>query len=201
MSDMTRREQREKTREALLDATIQCLVEFGHAGTTTQRIQDRAGVSRGALSHHFPSKSELLAEATHRIAVKHLQRVTDLIDRLDGGPEALPQLLHVFRDAMTEPHFQASIEIWTASRTDPQLQAALLPAEREFGAAIRAQFMKHAGITDSAAAHIAFESLMALMRGLELTRLMRPDSATADLVLESWLDYVLRLRGREGASN
>ena len=49
----TQAERREETRTALLDATIECLVEFGYAKTTTGRIADLAGVSRGAQIPYF----------------------------------------------------------------------------------------------------------------------------------------------------
>ena len=55
------REQRTSdSRLRILDAAVACLVESGYAGTTTLTIQARAGVSRGRLLHHFPSKETLL---------------------------------------------------------------------------------------------------------------------------------------------
>src|SRR3954470_21384297 len=56
-------ERREATRNALLEATVQCLVEHGYAGTTTRAVSARARVSPGALQHHFASKQELVADA------------------------------------------------------------------------------------------------------------------------------------------
>ena len=63
-----RRTQAERTAETtakLLDATADCLVERGYAGTSTVEVCRRAGVSRGALVHHFPSKDDLVAAAVH----------------------------------------------------------------------------------------------------------------------------------------
>lgn len=190
----TRREQHAKTHEVLLDATIRCLVDHGYAGTTTQRIQDAAGVSRGALLHHFGSKSELLVAAIHHIADRRLHDLDELVTGLGDGPEALPRLVHAIRSAMTGPPFQAAIELWAASRTDRQLRAALLPAEKRLGSALRGYFQRYAGIDDPEAARTAFESLMALIRGLELTRIMREDRTLADRVVADWLDNVARLR-------
>lgn len=196
MSSLTRKEQRERTHEALLDATTRCLVTHGHAGTTTQRIQDEAGVSRGALLHHFGSKSELLVAAIHHIAEMRLRDFSELVAELGDGPEALEQMVKAIRSVMAGPPFQAAIELWTASRTDPQLRAELLPAERRLGSALRSLFNQHSGITDPEAAQTAFESLMALVRGLELTRIMRTDETVADRVVDDWLANVARLRDR-----
>ena len=55
------------TRAALLDAAIECLVKRGYAATTTIETARRAGVSRGAELHHFPSKAELLTTAVDHL--------------------------------------------------------------------------------------------------------------------------------------
>jgi AcrR family transcriptional regulator len=55
----TQEERRAATRGALLDATIDCLVEYGYHGVTTSRVAERAGVSRGAQVHYFPTKTDL----------------------------------------------------------------------------------------------------------------------------------------------
>ncbi|MEU1980918.1 TetR family transcriptional regulator [Nocardia sp. NPDC019395] len=190
----TRKEQHARTHEALLDATIRCLVDYGYAGTTTQRIQDEAGVSRGALLHHFGSKSELLVAAIHHIADMRLRHLGELVADLGDGPGALPRMVHAIRSAMAGPSFQAALELWAASRTDPQLRAALLPAEQRLGSALRVLFHQHAGIPDPEAARTAFESLMALVRGLELTRIMRADQTLADRVVDDWLNTIARQR-------
>src|SRR5699024_5227566 len=100
---LTRKEQRARTNEALLDATMRCLVTHGYAGTTTQRIQDEAEVSRGALLHHFGSKSELLVAAIHHIAEIRLRSLRDLVADLGDGPEALERMVQAIRSAMAGP--------------------------------------------------------------------------------------------------
>lgn len=193
MTGMTRKGQHAKTHAELLDATIHCLVTYGYSGTTTQRIQDEAGVSRGALLHHFGSKSDLLVAAVHHIADIRLRHFSELVADLGDEPEPLSNMVKAIRQAMAGPPFQAAIELWTASRTDEQLRTALMPAERNLGAAIRELFAEHAGIVDPHQSRIAFESLMALVRGLELTRIMRADNSVADDVIEAWLKTVRTL--------
>lgn len=45
-------------RERLLDATVACLIEYGYAATTTARVVEKAGVTKGAQLHHFPPSKE-----------------------------------------------------------------------------------------------------------------------------------------------
>src|SRR5579871_5026542 len=55
------------TRSALLEAALECLVELGYGATTTTEVANRAGVSRGAQLHHFPTKAELLSAAVESL--------------------------------------------------------------------------------------------------------------------------------------
>jgi len=184
---VTRKEQRDRTREVLLDAAMMSLVEHGYAGTTTQRVQDRAQVSRGALLHHFGSKAELFVAATHHIADMRLSRVREIAAQAQGQPDARRQVVQAMRHSMSGAPFLAAMELWTASRTDPDLREALLPAERRLGAALRQVFDEHVHIEDPVLAQVRFESLLALVRGLELTRILRSDATLADRVVEQWL--------------
>lgn len=185
--------QRERTRQRLLDATLRCLVEHGFASTTTQRIQVEAHVSRGALLYHFESKSSLLVAAIHHLADRRLEQIIELTSSVDSSDDPLERLASTICEAMSGPPFQAALELWSGARTDSELRDALLPAERRLGAEIRSVFRRHSGIADTATADLAYESLMALVRGLEITRTMRSNPNTADAVLASWLSYVRTL--------
>jgi AcrR family transcriptional regulator len=185
---LSRKDQKERTREILLDAAMMTLVEHGYAGTTTQRIQERAHVSRGAMLHHFGSKADLIVAATHHIADIRLARIRDIATHADGHPDALRRVIHAICESMTGPPFQAAMELWTASRTDPELRAALLPSERKLGRALREIFDHVAGLDDPELARTRFESLMALVRGLEVTRVMRDDERIANAVIDQWIN-------------
>ncbi|WP_326834639.1 helix-turn-helix domain-containing protein [Amycolatopsis rhabdoformis] len=175
---MTRSEQRARTHQILLDATVECLVEFGYARTTTQRVQERAGVSRGALLHHFGSKADLFVAAIHHIAEQQLDQVRH------AGARSRPRLVAALRQAMSGPLFLAGLELWLGARTDEALRAALLPAERELGRELRKAFAAESTVDE----RLDFESLLMLLRGLALTSILRDDPAIADAVLSRWLD-------------
>jgi len=127
----TQEERRSSTRAALLDATIDCLVEYGYAATTTTRIVERAGVSRGAQVHHFPTKAELVAEAVRRLAERRLTEIRDQVAALPQGRKRTGATLDLIWNQHSGPLFAATMELWVAGRTDPQLRASLIPVERE----------------------------------------------------------------------
>src|SRR3954449_6604594 len=81
----TQAERSAATRSRILDATVVCLVEVGHARTTTLEVQRRAEVSRGALLHHFPSKAELLVAAVDHLAEMRARELKTLAAQLPEG--------------------------------------------------------------------------------------------------------------------
>ena len=133
----TQAERREATKAALLDATIDCLVEYGYAGTTTTRVVERAGVSRGAQVHHFHTKAELVAEALRHLAQRRLAELREETRRLPTGGDRLAAALDLLWRNHSGPLFAASLELWVAARTDTELRAQLVPVEREVIASIR----------------------------------------------------------------
>ncbi len=112
------------------------LYEVGFHRTTTQSIEQRAGVTRGALLHHFGAKSILLAEAV-RYLVGEWE--VQLEQALAADPPLEPQALmaqFVFR-RLDDPLFCAYLEIWVAARTDAELLAVLRPLHKELGARLK----------------------------------------------------------------
>src|SRR3954462_3464182 len=92
MNTSPRRSQAQRsaaTREALLDATIGCLVDDGYANTTTSRVAERAGVSRGAHLHHFQTRSALVAAAIERLSALRAEQARALADELPEGHERI----------------------------------------------------------------------------------------------------------------
>ena len=112
-----------ETRQKLLDATIDSLVELGYAGTSTQGIARRAGVSRGAQLHQFPTKVSLVVAAVEHLVEKRLAEILATNPDPERG-------LEVLVGAFTGPLFYAALELWVAARTDAELFQAMVPLER-----------------------------------------------------------------------
>nr|WP_236725349.1 TetR/AcrR family transcriptional regulator [Amycolatopsis orientalis] len=148
-----RRTQEERSaamRVRLLDATIDCLVEYGYAGTTTTRVADRAGVTRGAQVHHFPTKADLVTSAIRHLAAKRTEVAMAEIDRLKASADPVGDALQLMWEMHQGPVFSATVELWVASRTDPELRAQMAVVEPiatsslvEFGKALLPDHSAH----------------------------------------------------------
>ncbi len=142
-------EQRSKaTRVGLLDATIDSLVEVGYAGTTTSRVCEAAGVSRGAQVHHYPTKAELVVAALEHLAEKRLQDMQAKAAELDQATDRIGASFDFLWDAFSGPLFFAVLELWVAARTDKELRARLLPVERRLGSRIIQHSLEVACVSD-----------------------------------------------------
>ena len=128
----TQAERRAAMKGKVLAATIGCLVERGYANTSTRHIARRAGVTVGAVQHHFDSKAELMAAALRELG----ERIAD--DFLARAPEgdSLQERFEVLLDRLWVVHrgplFDAGVELSVASRTDPELRDAMDSVSRAF---------------------------------------------------------------------
>ncbi len=123
-------------RKRLLDATIDCLVRYGYAGTTTTRVTELAGVTRGAQVHHFPTRADLVAAAVRHLAARRTELAFEKIDAVRRAPDPLDAALDLLWEIHQGPIQYATIEMWVAARTDPELRAQLTAVEPEARAAL-----------------------------------------------------------------
>lgn len=177
MTTAERRTQSERsasTRQAILDATISCLIEDGYGGTTTTAIQERAGVSRGALTHQYPSKNDVLAAAIVHLASVRAQEMLDIADALPRTIDPLEAGLKALWATFKTDLFAAAVELWVASRTDDDLHSTLIEAEREIARQYHqtgsVMFGDHAS---QPGFEKGMESVVTHMRGAALTAILR----------------------------
>ena len=186
----TQAERRTATRSALVRATVDALVELGYARTTTQEVQSRAGVSRGALTHHFTAKSDLVLAAMDHLYEEFSESVRKAAAALPDDPAARIRLgVELIWERFHGPLFVASMELWTAARTDAELRAALLPHERRLGAQLRELSVEVFGerVARHPASEAVYQVLLTSMRGQAMTYALQPDAPRTVPHLQHWL--------------
>jgi AcrR family transcriptional regulator len=121
------------TRNQIIEAAIKCFVELGYSRTTTTAIAEKAGLSRGAMLHHFPSKIDIVRAAVEYLHSKRLKAFRKAISRLSPtDAERVHQSVEAYWQQVRHPMFVAFFELTVAARTDPELAAILKPVQEAF---------------------------------------------------------------------
>lgn len=179
------------TRERILVAAVTCLAEDGYAATTTSRIQERAGISRGSLLHQFPARDDLLIAAVQRLAE---QRTAEVPAHEASGEATIDEAVEAIWATFHGPLFAAAVQLWAAAAHNAELAAALRPREHELGRRIRTVIADLFG--PERAAHPDFADLAQLllssMRGVALTYTFDERDHGRDPNLEVWKRWARR---------
>jgi AcrR family transcriptional regulator len=190
----TRVPQEERTRamrQRLLEATLQCLVERGWSGTSTTLVSQRAGVSRGAQLHHFPTKADLVIAAVDHIATLRRDELAEAAAALPRGKRRTREVLELLGEHFTADVFAAALELWVAARTDPQLLAAVEPLERQTGRETHRLTVEMLDVDESRpGARELVQATLDLIRGLGLASTISDDRDRRRQILDRWADLL-----------
>ena len=190
----TRVPQEERTRlmrARLLDATVDCLVEHGFSGTSTTLVSERAGVSRGAQLHHFPTKNDLVVAAVEHLTEVRGAELAAAAAALPTGARRTRAVLQMLGDHFASPVFTAALELWVAARTDETLLAAVAPLEQRVGREIHRMTVDLLGADESQpGVRELVQATLDLVRGLGLANTIGDDRARRRLILRRWADVL-----------
>jgi len=185
----TQQQRRDETRRALLDAAVESLIEVGFARTTTLEVQRRANASRGALLHHFPSKTELLVAAVDHLAEMRAAELRLLSAELpaEGKGSRTDAVLDLLWQCFSGTFFQVAMELRTAARTDLELRPVLVAAERALRDRIVAQARKLFGkeISEHPGLERAIDFTLQFMIGSAMTAVLHED-ARLDILIDDF---------------
>jgi AcrR family transcriptional regulator len=165
------------TRTRLLDATIDSLIERGWAGTTTTEVADRAGVSRGAELHHFPTKADLVAAAVEHLFLRRHDEFRHAFDALPPDVDRAAAAIDLLWPMVSGPTFYAWLELAVAARTEAELRSRLAPIGQRFAENVERWFRElfpppaSAGAFYEAAPGFAF----AIMESLAVIKMVAED--------------------------
>ncbi len=193
----TQQERRAATRALILDCTVASLLERGYAATTISAVQERAGLARGTVQHHFPSKNELVIEATTFVVEARLERVRHEAQLLSPGARPIDAVVDLGWRDLNSPAFFVALELWVAARTEPALRDRLVQEERRLFAQLREVYTQVLGepyASDPRTAEIV-EFTVDLLTGLSLTTMLSGNLGEREAVLRQWKRAVAALLG------
>tara|TARA_B110000305_G_C19455745_1_gene650828 strand:+ start:1811 stop:2425 length:615 start_codon:yes stop_codon:yes gene_type:complete len=188
----TQQERSAETIEKILKATLDTIYDDGFQNATTSAIALKAGVSRGALLHHFPKKERLIAEAVRHMLSLEIVEIKKLAENVSADKMSLNDFLDEMWAHFSGRLFMTTIEYLAAARTDQYLREELKPLSLEFNKAldeIWLRFFKSASVTNEEK-RLAFTTTICLLRGMAVNSMLRDDKVFFIELLAFWKEHL-----------
>lgn len=184
----TQEERTATTRSRLVASTLDLLLSKGYAGTTTVDIAARAGLTRGALAHHFSGKDELVVEAFnyHLTTVAH--DIRSYAGLMHDGSLSLGDFIDRVWIIFSGPFFMLTLEEVTAARHNDFLRIRLQKRTREFHESLDAiwrQFFSDTGL-NALEIEVMLNATLCLLRGMGVQTVLRDDPVYFRRLLRFW---------------
>lgn len=114
--------------DRLLKATLDCLGEVGYAGMSISLVAEKAGVSRGAISHHYATKLELASAAMIYLYEARYERLHRALVTSAPHDLSIDQRLDIFREEFTKM-LPVNLEVINTLRTNAELKQRVISRE------------------------------------------------------------------------
>ena len=183
------------TRQRLLEATIDCLAEMGWAAATVAVVAERAGVSRGAAQHHFPTREDLITAALEYMFDARMAQSKAEAAALKSAsahaaahdPARTEAVVSQLVESYTTTLFKAALQVWTHAAADPVLRARIVPLEARFGRVSHRLAVEALGVDDAdPVAHHLVQATLDMARGLGLADVLTDDSVRRKQIVHQW---------------
>jgi AcrR family transcriptional regulator len=177
------------TRQRLLEAAVACLAEHGWAGSTVSVVAERAGVSRGAAQHHFPTREDLFTAAVEYVAEERSTALRALFPH--GAADDRRTVVAALVDLYTGPLFRAALHLWVAASNEDQLRPRVTELEARVGRETHRIAVDLLGADESRpGVRETVQGLLDMARGLGLANLLTDDAARRERVVAQWADLL-----------
>lgn len=187
------------TRRHLLEAAVSCLAERGWSGSTVAVVAERAGVTRGAVQHHFPTREDLFTAAIEHVAEEWLNAVREQARALPrDGASRTRAVVDMLVGVYTGPLFRASLHLWVAATDEEQLRPRVNALEARIGREAHRLAVEFLDADESVeGVRESVQATLDMARGLGLANLLSDDSARRAGIVRQWsriLDSVIHTR-------
>ncbi|RSN23154.1 TetR/AcrR family transcriptional regulator [Amycolatopsis roodepoortensis] len=187
---MIREPQQERsrtTRRRLVEAAVETIGELGWNGTTVALIAERAGVSRGAAQHHFPTREDLVAAAVEHVGEIQIVELRARAAELPSGRSRIERAVDMVLNLYSGPLFRAALHLWVAASTDESLRATLVPLEARVGREAHRVTVELLGVDEShKGVRELVQATLDLARGLGLANLLTDDTKRRKQIVAQW---------------
>lgn len=186
-----RRTQQERTADTtlkLLNATIDLLHDRGLYRMSTSDIAEVAGVSRGALTHHFSSKEEIIAAAISHQLRKSTAALHAMAAEIRQSGRSSDEIVDYLWHLMSDRLFYVTMEYLPEARHNSDFQKRIIPVVKEFHEGLNsvwAELAEQVGI-EVEHALLLMNSTMCLIRGMIAQSAVKHDPKYFNSLLDFW---------------
>lgn len=190
-----------ETKARICRAMVACLDETGYRDSSINLVQARAGVSRGALTYHFPSKEDMVIEVLERLLDPVRGEAGDagrplLPPRTTGQGDGLrADLKRLWSRLVNTSEGRALFEILVAARTDTALQVRIAPSLAKYNDQINRSILSlytSPGRGDDDVVTL-WTICRTFLRGLHVQGRFESDPAAMDAVMDRFAELVAPL--------
>ncbi|WP_148252842.1 TetR/AcrR family transcriptional regulator [Aidingimonas lacisalsi] len=175
-----------ETRQKLLNATLICLERDGFHSFRLDRVAHEADVSKGALTHHFSNKEELLAQAIEKVLAEFVDTLERGVDDVHADRLSLDGFLDLMWRHMSGQLYMVTLEIALKARHEPDFKTLLTPQVQHFHARIDVIWQRLFPHLPAEQATNLMNLSMNLLRGMGTQSVFREDTQYFNGLLNSW---------------
>jgi AcrR family transcriptional regulator len=186
-----RSDQKDATREQLLEAASKLLSEFGYAAFRVAAVAKEAGVSLGGMLHHFPTKDSLVIAVLERLSARVLEQAMHDVSNVPENADPFQAIAASAQRFYAAPEFLTYLDIFLSVRRHTlvgDVAITLLPAQRAAMEELWLPQFRRIGISEMNGLLI-IRTLWAVSRGLAVTSGTEPgrfhEHPTIDFVIAS----------------
>ncbi|WP_249138363.1 TetR/AcrR family transcriptional regulator [Phenylobacterium montanum] len=165
----------QRTRARILDCAMKLFAEIGYAAATNPRIAEEAGLTRGAMLYHFPTREALVDAAVGHIQAARLALLSAAADQGAPGGDVADQAIDSYWAALQSTPFKAFAELEAAARLDADVRQRIAAAQSEFD---------HAQVGEPFARMISTGAGARFQASRDLARFMLEGLARAELTYD-----------------
>lgn len=173
-------------RERILRAALTCLERDGFHHLSLIRVANEAKVSKGALTHHFASRDELITQAMEVLLDEFVEKLRDAVDDVHSGRLSLEDCLDVIWQLMSDQLYMVTLEIALKSRHEAEFKSALTPLVSRFHRRLNDTWQQLFPELPPERAQALMNLTMNLMRGMGTQSVFREDAAYFNGLLDTW---------------
>ncbi len=177
-----------RMRERILTATLDCIYEYGFNKASTTEIVKRAGVSRGAMLHHYPAKEILIASAFEKLLEDEIADIRKRAVAYAEGQQTIDDFVDYLWSRFSGRLFMITMDFLSSARTDEKLCEAIIPVSLNFHDSLNEiwlQFFENKRKSPDQV-RILLNTTLCLMRGMGAQTIIRKDEKYFDEIGTNW---------------